>query len=172
MGKKDKGRRVYTKEFKAEAEVLAEKREKPISQIAVDLGVNKSALRRWTRQAREAERIASPSQTWTAQRRGGGSVAERKPGAAGGGVKLRFTRKPNFGHGKNHASELFCLLNVLSYLIHGIQDMADEEYRKARGSFGRRDAFFWALRYEMSRYLHKDWTDFLLTIAGEAPDDS
>jgi hypothetical protein len=59
-------------------------------------------------------------------------------------------------------------LNVLSYLIHGIQELADEEYRKARGSFGRRAAFFWALRYEMSRYLHDDWTDFLLTIAGEA----
>jgi ATP phosphoribosyltransferase regulatory subunit HisZ len=64
------------------------------------------------------------------------------------------------------------VLNVLSYLIHGIQDVADEEYRKARGSFGRLDAFFRALRYEMSRYLHEDWTDFLLTIAGEAPDDS
>jgi hypothetical protein len=24
----------------------------------------------------------------------------------------------------------------------------------------------------MSRYLHEDWTDFLLAIAGEAPDDS
>jgi hypothetical protein len=34
MGKKDKGRRVYTKECKAG--VLAEKREKPISQIAVE----------------------------------------------------------------------------------------------------------------------------------------
>jgi hypothetical protein len=45
----------------------------------------------------------------------------------------------NFGHGKNHASELFCLLNVLSYLPHGIQDLADEEYRKARASFGRRN---------------------------------
>jgi hypothetical protein len=78
----------------------------------------------------------------------------------------------NFGHGKNHASELFCLLNVLSYLLHGIQDLADEKYRKARASFGRRDAFFWALRYEMSRYLHTGWTDFLLTIAGDAPDDS
>ncbi|MDR3192565.1 MAG: hypothetical protein LBT87_05825, partial [Treponema sp.] len=80
--------------------------------------------------------------------------------------------KHNFGHGKKHAIEIFYLLNVLSCLIHGIQDTADEEYRKARGSFGRRDAFFWALRYEMSRYLRTDWTDFLLAIAGEAPDDS
>jgi hypothetical protein len=64
------------------------------------------------------------------------------------------------------------LLNVLSCLIHGIRELADEERRKARGSFGRRDAFFRALRCEMSRYLHDDWTGFLLAIAGEAPDDS
>jgi transposase-like protein len=55
MGKKDTGRRVYTKEFKAAA-ALAEKREKPISQIAVDLRASESVLRRWMRQAREAER--------------------------------------------------------------------------------------------------------------------
>ena len=40
MGKKDKERRVYTKEFKAEAVALAEKREKPVSQVAKDLGLN------------------------------------------------------------------------------------------------------------------------------------
>jgi transposase-like protein len=56
MGKKDKDRRVYPREFKADAAALAEKREKPISQIAVDLGVNESVLRRWMQQAREAER--------------------------------------------------------------------------------------------------------------------
>jgi hypothetical protein len=34
MGKKMKERRVYTKEFKAEAAALAEKREKPVRQVA------------------------------------------------------------------------------------------------------------------------------------------
>jgi hypothetical protein len=48
----------------------------------------------------------------------------------------RYNLKHNFGHGKEHARELFCLLNVLSYLMHGIQDMADEEYRKAGGALG------------------------------------
>jgi hypothetical protein len=77
-----------------------------------------------------------------------------------------YNLEHNFGHGKNHASEVFCLLNLLSLLFHGIQDLVDEDYRKARASFGRRDAFFWALRYEMSRYRHEDWHDFLMTIAG------
>jgi transposase-like protein len=60
MGKKGTERRNYSKEFKAEAAALAEKREKPISQIAEDLGVNESVLRRWMQQAREAARGGLP----------------------------------------------------------------------------------------------------------------
>jgi transposase len=52
MGKNDKERRVYSKEFKAEAAALAEKKEKPISRIARDLGINENMLRRWIQQAR------------------------------------------------------------------------------------------------------------------------
>ena len=59
MGKKSLERRVYTKEFKAEAVTLAEKKEKPISQIArtfgpKDLGINDGILYRWVQHAREA----------------------------------------------------------------------------------------------------------------------
>jgi transposase len=58
--KRSTERRNYSKEFKAEAAALAEKREKPISQIADDLGVNESVLRRWMQQAREAEQGGLP----------------------------------------------------------------------------------------------------------------
>ena len=47
MGKKGEKHRIYTKEFKAEAAALAQKRDKPVSQIAKDLGLNESMLRRW-----------------------------------------------------------------------------------------------------------------------------
>jgi transposase-like protein len=47
MGKKDKERRVYPKEFKAEAVALAEKHEKPVCQVASDLGINEKLLYRW-----------------------------------------------------------------------------------------------------------------------------
>jgi transposase-like protein len=60
MGKKNKERRVYTKEFKAEAVGLAEKREKPVSRIAEDLGVNENMLRRWIQQARETAGTGVP----------------------------------------------------------------------------------------------------------------
>jgi transposase-like protein len=66
MGRKDKERRVYTREFKAEAAAPAEKHEKPVRQAAVDLGINENMLYRRIQQAREA----------------------------GGGVKPRFTGNP------------------------------------------------------------------------------
>ena len=53
MKKQGTERRVYTGEFKAEAVALAERRDKPVSQVAVDLGVNGSMLRRWMQEARE-----------------------------------------------------------------------------------------------------------------------
>ena len=53
MGKKSSERRVYTKEFKAEAVALAEKREKPISQVAKALGINENMLRRWMQTSRD-----------------------------------------------------------------------------------------------------------------------
>jgi transposase len=60
MGTKDKERRVYSKEFKAEAVALAEKREKPVSQVAKDLGINENQLYRWMQQAREAAGTGLP----------------------------------------------------------------------------------------------------------------
>ena len=54
MKKKGTERRVYTAEFKVEAVALAEKREKPVSQIAKDLGLNENVLRRWMQTSREA----------------------------------------------------------------------------------------------------------------------
>jgi transposase-like protein len=60
MGKRDKERRVYPAEFKAEAAALAEKHEKPVRQIAADLGINENMLRRWIQQAREAAGTTLP----------------------------------------------------------------------------------------------------------------
>jgi transposase len=54
MGKKGTERRVHTKEFKAEAVALAEKKEKPVSRIAADLGINENMLRRWMQASRES----------------------------------------------------------------------------------------------------------------------
>jgi len=57
MTKKTIKRRSYTEEFKREASALAEKREKPISQVAKDLGLNESVLRRWIARAKEVSNM-------------------------------------------------------------------------------------------------------------------
>jgi transposase len=54
MGKQGTKHRVYTLEFKSEAVALVLKREQPVSQIAVDLGLNENMLRRWVQNAQEA----------------------------------------------------------------------------------------------------------------------
>ena len=54
MKKKGTERRVHTAEFKAEAVALAAKLEKPVSQVASDLGINENMLRKWMQAAREA----------------------------------------------------------------------------------------------------------------------
>ncbi|MDR1443770.1 MAG: transposase [Treponema sp.] len=60
MGKQDKERRVYTKEFKAEAAALAGKHEKPVSRTAQDLGINENQVYRWIQQARESADTGLP----------------------------------------------------------------------------------------------------------------
>jgi len=61
MKKKGSERRVHTKEFKTEAVALAEKREKPISKVALDLGINENVLRRWMKQMREQADTGLPA---------------------------------------------------------------------------------------------------------------
>jgi len=61
MGKRETERRVYASEFKAEAAALAEKREKPVGQVAKDLGINESLLRKWMHAARETAGTTRPA---------------------------------------------------------------------------------------------------------------
>jgi transposase len=55
MARAEKKRPVYSKEFKAEAAALAEKREMSLIQIARDLGISDTLLDRWMQVSREAK---------------------------------------------------------------------------------------------------------------------
>jgi transposase len=57
MRKKALKRRVYTKEFKTEAVALARKKDKPVSQVALELGINENMLHRWIQQMGETAGI-------------------------------------------------------------------------------------------------------------------
>ena len=63
-----KRRRQYTREFKVEAAKLSYNSEKPVEQIAKDLGVSQSSLNRW-----RSEYRADPDQAFPGQ----GQMKER-----------------------------------------------------------------------------------------------
>jgi hypothetical protein len=61
-------------------------------------------------------------------------------------------------------------LNLLSFLLHTILDLCDEEYRKARGTTSRRDEFFNLLRAGLRLGLHECWEDFLAFVSDTGND--
>jgi hypothetical protein len=78
-----------------------------------------------------------------------------------------YNLEHNFGHGKNHAAEMFFLLNLLAFQMHTILELGDEGYRKARATVGRRDMFFYHMQAAFRYALHETWQDFLLFVRGE-----
>jgi hypothetical protein len=71
----------------------------------------------------------------------------------------------NFGHGQEHACEVYVILNLLAFQMHGVMLLLDELYQKARKSIRRRDEFFAGLRIFFNRYLFETWEDFIAFIA-------
>jgi hypothetical protein len=74
----------------------------------------------------------------------------------------------NFGHGENHASEVYCILNLLAFLVHGLMILCDQDFTKARGYFGRRDEFYNALRTFFWAFEFQTWEDLLLSVIAHA----
>jgi hypothetical protein len=52
----------------------------------------------------------------------------------------------NFGHGQEHACEIFEVLNLLVFQMHMVMLLLGEEYQKARKSIRQRDEFFAGIR--------------------------
>ncbi|MDR1956201.1 MAG: hypothetical protein LBQ30_05035 [Treponema sp.] len=75
-----------------------------------------------------------------------------------------YNLEHNFGHGKEHASQIFLLLNLLAFQFHTILEYCDEEYRKARSTCSTRVGFFEAMRYCLRFAYHDSWSAFLLFI--------
>jgi hypothetical protein len=81
-----------------------------------------------------------------------------------------YNLEHNFGHGEEHGSENFFLLNLVAFLFHTLLFLGEEQYRGARNRSGRQDNFFSALRYIFSRFLHENWSAFILFVWGDEPD--
>lgn len=67
----------------------------------------------------------------------------------------------NFGHGKQHLSNLLTTLNLLAYLVHTALDWLDERYRALRARLPSRRTFFENLR-TLLLYLTFDSWDHLM----------
>ena len=81
-----------------------------------------------------------------------------------------YNLEHNFGHGEDHASEMYCLLNLLAFQMHSILDINDEDYQKARACSGRRTEFFNELRVLMRFKLFESWQHFIVFLHS-CPDD-
>ena len=74
----------------------------------------------------------------------------------------------NFGHGGNHACEIYCLLNLLAFMVHALMILCDERFIQARSYFGRREEFYNALRTFFWAFEFQGWNDFLLFVIAHA----
>jgi hypothetical protein len=81
-----------------------------------------------------------------------------------------YNLEHNFGHGKQHASEIFLLLNFLAFQFHTILELCDKDYLKARASFGRRDSYFQHMQAAMRYALHQSWQEFIRFVLDEEDD--
>jgi hypothetical protein len=78
-----------------------------------------------------------------------------------------YNLEHNFGHGKEHACDVFFLLNLLSLQFHTILEACDEEYRVTFSAFPGRVAFFEAMRVLISRRYFASWPEFLRYVRGK-----
>jgi hypothetical protein len=67
----------------------------------------------------------------------------------------------NIGQGQEHAGEIYALLNLLAFQMHGVLLLLDEGYQKARAGIRRRDEFFAGMRIFFNRYVFTTWEDFI-----------
>jgi hypothetical protein len=68
---------------------------------------------------------------------------------------------PTDKHGQEKACEIYVLLNLLAFQMHGILLLLDEGRQKARASIRRLDEFFGGLRLIFSRFLFQTWEEFI-----------
>lgn len=71
----------------------------------------------------------------------------------------------NFGHGKRHLSSLLATMNILAFLMHGLLDFCDENYRLIRQTLATRQTFFDHIRALTCYHCFDSWPammDFMM----------
>jgi hypothetical protein len=73
----------------------------------------------------------------------------------------------NFGHGKQHLSNVLITLNLLAFLLHTVQEITNPVYQSLRQALGARKTFFNDLR-ALTRYLLFDNWDALFQFMADS----
>ena len=67
----------------------------------------------------------------------------------------------NFGHGHQHLSAAFFVLNLLAFFLHQIFELVDGLYQRVRVGFGSRREFWGAVRAVFRLFLFQSWDQVL-----------
>ena len=67
----------------------------------------------------------------------------------------------NFGHGQQHLSEAFFVLNLLAFFMHQIFELVDGLYQRVGAGFGSRREFWGAVRAAFRLFLFQSWDQVL-----------
>lgn len=72
-----------------------------------------------------------------------------------------YNLEHNFGHGKEHLSNLLLTLNLIAFLFHTVLEFFDKRYALLRKSLRRRQTFFEDIR-ALTRYMcFENWNELL-----------
>ena len=72
-----------------------------------------------------------------------------------------YNLEHNFGHGKEHLSNLLLTFNLLAFLFHTVLEFFDKRYALIRKTLPRRDRFFNDLKALCQYFLFKNWDDLM-----------
>lgn len=67
----------------------------------------------------------------------------------------------NYGHGKEYLSQNICSLNILTFLFHTVQELADENYIEVRTIVGTRKEFHQTLNMLTTMFVFKSFDKML-----------
>jgi hypothetical protein len=72
-----------------------------------------------------------------------------------------YNLEHNFGHGKEHLSNVFTCFNVIAFLVHNVSAMLCDLFHRVRSSFGAKARFFQSLSMILSIQLFDSWWHLL-----------
>jgi hypothetical protein len=81
-----------------------------------------------------------------------------------------YEMEHNYGHGQQHLSFNFYLLNLLAFLWHQILELTDRLFQQARRRWGSRRHLWEHLRTVMDLWLVSSWWQMVQMTLSDEPD--